>query len=90
MRFKILQQMPRYKYRKQTWVVLACCIIHNFIKMQNEPDLYFHASTNMEFPNDNTYSVDSNEVPGSTEMTAGEIIRNDIKNALWRQRRRGN
>lgn len=86
MRFKILQLMPRYKYRKQTLVVLACCIIHNFIKMQNSPDLFLDTAANMEFMHDNANSVDLEELPTNTEMTAGDIIRNNIKNALWRQR----
>lgn len=90
MRFKVLQLMPRYKFRKQALIVVACCIIHNFIKLQNNPDLYFHTSTNMEFSNNNADSLDSDELPGAIEMTAGGVIRNDIKNALWRQRRHGN
>ena len=44
----------------------------------------------MEFSNNNADSLDSDELPGATEMAAGGIIRDDIKNALWRQRRRGN
>jgi hypothetical protein len=58
--------------------------------MQNNPTLYFHNSANMEFSNNNADSLDSDELPGATEMAAGGIIRDDIKNALWRQRRCGN
>ena len=28
--------MHRYKYRKQCLIVLACCVLHNLIKRQNE------------------------------------------------------
>jgi DDE superfamily endonuclease len=32
-RFKILTVMAPYKYKKQCRIVIACCILHNFIKI---------------------------------------------------------
>lgn len=91
MRFKILERMPSsLGFRKQTLVVMACCIIHNFIKMQNAPDRFFDASVNMEFTHDNAESVDSWELPSATDIAAGDVIRDNIKNALWRQSRQRN
>ena len=38
-----------YPYKKQVQIVMACCIIHNFIRKVNEPDelfeLYEHGET---------------------------------------------
>ncbi|KAJ4789873.1 nuclease [Rhynchospora pubera] len=90
-RFKILDRMPAYKFRKQGLVVMACCIIHNFIKLQNAPDLFLDRSRNVAVPNDSNENLKPiEEISRGNESSASEIIRNNIKNGLWRQRRRTN
>ncbi|KAJ4764011.1 DDE family endonuclease [Rhynchospora pubera] len=90
-RFKILDRMPAYKFRKQGLVVMACCIIHNFIKLQNAPDLFLDRSRNVAVPNDSNENLEPiEEISRGNESSAGEIIRNNIKNGLWSQRRRAN
>ncbi|KAJ4793852.1 nuclease [Rhynchospora pubera] len=79
MRFKILKCMPNYKYRKQTLIVMACCILHNFIKMENQPDFILDASANLVFSQNNASSVGLDEIPTANGANAGDITRTNIK-----------
>ncbi|XP_031283612.1 putative nuclease HARBI1 [Pistacia vera] len=40
-RFRILEGMNNYSLKRQTKIVMTCCIIHNFIRMFNMQDLIF-------------------------------------------------
>ena len=40
-RFPILKLMPSYPIRRQRLIPIACCTIHNFIRMQNGVDTLF-------------------------------------------------
>ena len=40
-RFPILKLMPSYPIRRQRLIPIACCTIHNFIRMQNGADTLF-------------------------------------------------
>ena len=40
-RFPILRNMPRFKPIRQGTIVLACCVVHNWIIMQRERDEFF-------------------------------------------------
>jgi len=40
-RFPILTTPPPYSIKKQGWIVLSCCILHNFIRKWNWQDSYF-------------------------------------------------
>jgi hypothetical protein len=77
-----MDRMSRYKYRKQTLVVMACCILHNFIKMHNLSDENFDTTSNRQFPHDNLNLVEREDLPEATEMAVGEKIRNNIRNTL--------
>ncbi|CAN0885139.1 hypothetical protein LINGRAHAP2_LOCUS15035 [Linum grandiflorum] len=40
-RFPILKNMCSYSFRKQTLIVIACCAIHNYIRMHAQEDSLF-------------------------------------------------
>ncbi|CAN0914680.1 hypothetical protein LINGRAHAP2_LOCUS28704 [Linum grandiflorum] len=40
-RFSILKNICSYSYRKQTLIVIACCAIHNYIRMHAVDDYLF-------------------------------------------------
>ncbi|KAM2863834.1 hypothetical protein FF1_022558 [Malus domestica] len=40
-RFPILKLMPNYPIRKQRCIPIACCVVHNFIRMQSRNDTLF-------------------------------------------------
>ncbi|CAN1300994.1 hypothetical protein LINPERPRIM_LOCUS24771, partial [Linum perenne] len=42
-RWSILKMMCSYSFIKQTNIVLACCAIHNFIRMHAQGDFLFFA-----------------------------------------------
>ena len=41
-RFTILNLMPNFKCSRQRYVIVACCALHNFIRMNNRGDELFH------------------------------------------------
>ncbi|VAH71312.1 unnamed protein product [Triticum turgidum subsp. durum] len=85
-RFPILSRkggIP-YPYRTQVKIVMACCIIHNFIRKVNHPDelfeLYEHGKTEQ-----NTDHGDQ-QVHGQArkdDRVAGERVRAAIAQELW-------
>ena len=40
-RFPILNLMPNFKPIRQRYVVIMCCALHNFIRMNNQSDELF-------------------------------------------------
>ncbi|VAI69681.1 unnamed protein product [Triticum turgidum subsp. durum] len=90
-RFPILSRkggIP-YPYRTQVKIVMACCIIHNFIRKVNEPDelfeLYEHGETQ-----ENVDHGDQ-QVRGQAredDRVAGERVRAGIAQQLWTNHQR--
>ncbi|XP_056698511.1 protein ALP1-like [Spinacia oleracea] len=63
-RFPILRYMPLYDLKRQKYIVLSCCVIHNFIKMCKDGDpLFIHyADENVELEDDETTPNESEEL----------------------------
>lgn len=40
-RFRILKAMPKYKTARQPKIVVACCVVHNWVLMQQGRDEFF-------------------------------------------------
>ncbi|XP_056689106.1 uncharacterized protein [Spinacia oleracea] len=53
-RFPILKDMPPYDLKRQKYIILSCCVVHNFIKMCKDGDpLFIHyADENVELDDD--------------------------------------
>ncbi|XBI05833.1 hypothetical protein VPH35_133935 [Triticum aestivum] len=90
-RFPILSRIGGipYPYRTQVKIVMACCIIHNFIRKVNEPDelfeLYEHGETQ-----ENVDHGDQ-QVRGQAredDRVAGERVRAGIAQQLWTNHQR--
>ncbi|CAI0433703.1 unnamed protein product, partial [Linum tenue] len=45
-RFPILKHMPPFALKKQAHIVLACCVIHNFIRIHSGDDTLFEGAQN--------------------------------------------
>ena len=41
-RFPILNLMPNFKRIRQHYVIVACCALHNFMRINNRGDELFH------------------------------------------------
>ncbi|KAJ4815175.1 nuclease [Rhynchospora pubera] len=87
-RFKILQMMPKYEYKIQVKIVVACCILHNFIKHQNSlrdvsDESSFYVPAEYDIPLGDNVGVGDLRV--NNIQTAGNL-RDNIRDILWATR----
>ncbi|KAJ3702002.1 hypothetical protein LUZ61_005707 [Rhynchospora tenuis] len=89
-RFRILKDMHRYKYSFQTNLVIACCVLHNFINRHQKGQVDFEedatSSDDSDDP-DNDVSSTSANVSGGTDAQRGGALRDSIRDKLWNARR---
>ena len=88
-RFPILKQMPPYPMRTQTYIPIACCTIHNFIKLHAHQDLLFHEFNDelLIIDDDNVQNVGSNTQMSinvrQNEAMLLDQVRDQIADRLW-------
>jgi hypothetical protein len=84
--------MAPYKYKKQCRIVTACCILHNFIKIQNELRNDNDALLNGEEDENVNLNDDQSEQLEVDDTYGGDVLRTILADALWvyrqNQRRR--
>ncbi|MQM09435.1 hypothetical protein Taro_042307 [Colocasia esculenta] len=70
-RFQTLRECNSYPFRVQVLIVLACCVVHNFIRCEHREDYYFnlHQMDNVE--DDDDPPDDPNLVVTPPDMQAG-------------------
>ncbi|XP_028793310.1 uncharacterized protein LOC114760549 [Neltuma alba] len=83
-RFPILKLAPQYSFQVQRDIVIAACVLHNFIRQHERNDWLF--STVGEAPVDEMSDVD--ELPGvqlisSMEEQLAFSIRDSMATAMW-------
>ncbi|KAJ3701389.1 hypothetical protein LUZ61_005094 [Rhynchospora tenuis] len=88
-RFKICKEMHKYKYDMQTDLVIACCILHNFIK-RHQHDNSDDDSSDDEVDSDNATGLgnddeDASEYSGTATQVGG-AMRDRIRDMLWDSR----
>ncbi|KAJ1692298.1 hypothetical protein LUZ63_008996 [Rhynchospora breviuscula] len=85
-RFKICKEMHRYKYDIQTDLVIACCILHNFIKRHQ------HDNSDDDFSDDEVDSDSGSRNDGvseefrGTDTQVGGAMRDRIRDMMWDNR----
>ena len=95
--FKILRFALPYPYRTQVRIVVACCILHNFIHRYNRRDWYFEQLENWINPDpindkdkenpDNNVSFDKVARGDALRQFITEKLRNKfITEKLWNSR----
>ncbi|CAA0838951.1 Unknown protein [Striga hermonthica] len=84
--------MPNYKVHSQTDIVIACCVLHNFIRMHEPLENMSPEFINAEYvrrhdPRDRTFPFMSND--GNVNPSVGEhcVLRDTIAQAMWANRR---
>jgi DDE superfamily endonuclease len=93
-KFKILEFMRTYDYKRQCKIVIACCILHNFIRKHTEvPTIMRSIDTTEEEDED---SDEEDEVVAADPIIAASIvvdateiganIRQDIRDWFWSHR----
>ncbi|MQM21316.1 hypothetical protein Taro_054355, partial [Colocasia esculenta] len=62
-----------YPFRIQVLIVLACCVVHNFIRREHGEDYYFNLRQMDNVEDDDDPPKDPNLVVTPPDMQAGEI-----------------
>ncbi|KAL3728828.1 hypothetical protein ACJRO7_033415 [Eucalyptus globulus] len=82
-RFSILRHMPSFSIRKQAYVVIACCTLHNYIRDQDKMDRNFALYGDPDYP---LGSTEDEVVDDASHDEAAEInmIKKNIANMMAR------
>ncbi|KAL5568485.1 hypothetical protein UlMin_025060 [Ulmus minor] len=88
-RFRILRGIPRYSLEKQRDIVIACTVLHNFIKLFSSEDAAFIPEDDVV--DDNNAEDDVGEASTQQQQQREESndmghIRDHIANAMWNDR----
>ena len=96
-RFPILNLMPNFKQTRQRYVIVVCCALHNFIRMNNRSDELFRTigesvgegnATNSEGNGDTGTSTSLAtqrhvlEMSDASKRAMGQF-RDNITNTMW-------
>lgn len=90
-RFPILKQMPPYPTCTQKYIPIACCAIHNFIKLHDSHDELFSEFTRelMIVEEENTqHGSDLSQTPIEVNVSQNQLkhmaqVRDQIAYQLW-------
>ena len=69
-RFPILNNMPNLKPIRQRYVVIVCCALHNFIRMNNRSDELFRTIGESDGEGSATTSFGGGDIGASTSSAA--------------------
>ena len=69
-RFPILNLMPNFKPIRQRYVVIVCCALHNFIRMNNRNDELFRTIGESDGEGSATTSFAGGDIGASTSSAA--------------------
>ncbi|XVF88623.1 hypothetical protein PTKIN_Ptkin19aG0065700 [Pterospermum kingtungense] len=73
---------PCYSFKTMIEIVLACCILHNFL-MGVDPDENLINEVDMELQVEDSNSVGRDGVGTDADSRVGEMIRNNIAQHMW-------
>lgn len=85
-RFSILQTAPRYPTKTQAKIVVACCILHNFIRRWNFEDEMFDVATDEVLEEENTNGAQpGNNYCGPSEEDKDYMMqfREQLARQMW-------
>lgn len=92
-RFLILTTPPQYSIKKQGWIVLACCILHNYIRKWNWNDPYFEEymkeEEDLNNPSDTHSDSDDEELgqgPTNEDKEYMFNVRDGLVQQMWNAR----
>lgn len=94
-RFPILKLAPTYSFEKQIKIVIATCVIHNFVRREKKNDWIFlmYESDTPPQLEDPLVQLDAEASEQASQWEGGEIasqIRDSIRDAMWRDHTMGN
>ncbi|XP_020253243.1 putative nuclease HARBI1 isoform X1 [Asparagus officinalis] len=90
-RFPILRDMPSYSLRKQKYIALACCVIHNVIRMHDSGDPLFVEFENedVELEEDDMTAQEQQTIPvnvGPEHLREMSRFRDRLVQRMWNDR----
>ncbi|KAK6134848.1 hypothetical protein DH2020_031389 [Rehmannia glutinosa] len=88
-RFPILKgPMPRYSIRRQVNIVIACCVLHNWLRANYQDDEYFRRAERGEFDPDEA-ADDARQIPQQSQqdIVAQSEFRDMLAASMWARRR---
>jgi len=91
MKWRILYGIPKYSERTQAEIILACCVLHNFILENDDDDVDFNMATALgglrmlEEDEDEADTREADEVEDDVNMNA---VRDEIAYACFMAQRR--
>jgi hypothetical protein len=81
-RFRILDNKPYHPYKTQVKLVLACCIIHNWIVGHGQDEVFPDEAT----WEPNSSNTEPNDAFGATDNVAWAQRRDEIAEMMWNNR----
>ncbi|XP_071912888.1 uncharacterized protein [Coffea arabica] len=82
-RFPIIgDTQPTYSVEIQSQIVLACCILHNFL-MEFDPDLEYINEVDGELASQSPSEEESGDISAEKDHAQGESLRNEIAMQMW-------
>ncbi|KAK9272325.1 hypothetical protein L1049_002696 [Liquidambar formosana] len=93
-RFPILKAMPTYPVSVQKFIVVATCIVHNFLRQEVQRDNLFNQFENEELMVDDGESVvddapDPDRIVQAQSQQEMEKLRDNLANAMFNAYNRG-
>ena len=85
-RFPILKLMPNYPIRKQRRIPVACCVVHNFIRMQSRNDTLFQQFENNDVDVVDEESSGANQEGENMHLNDDNVmndVRDHIAGSMW-------
>ncbi|KAL4011963.1 hypothetical protein IC575_029030 [Cucumis melo] len=89
-RFPILKQMPPYPIKTQKYIPIACCIVHNYIRLNDRQDDLFNDFSNELMIVEDTHNLSANLQSDIIELDVSRQhlremarARDDIANQIW-------
>ncbi|XP_027109591.1 uncharacterized protein [Coffea arabica] len=73
---------PTYSVEIQSQIVLACCILHNFL-MEFDPDLEYINEVDEELASQSPSKEESGDISAEKDHAQGESLRNEIAMQMW-------
>ncbi|KAM1575948.1 hypothetical protein PS2_032196 [Malus domestica] len=85
-RFPILKLMPNYPIRKQRRIPVACCAVHNFIRMQSRNDTLFQQFEDNDVDVVDEESSGANQEGENMHLNDDNVmndVRDHIARSMW-------
>ncbi|XXG85348.1 hypothetical protein AAC387_Pa11g0442 [Persea americana] len=92
-RFALLQSAPRYPMQTQVKIVVACCVLHNFIRQWNLEDDLFRIAFNEMMEEDDVVDEEDQDIeadnvggPSNVDKQFMTGFREQLSKDMWKAR----